>query len=263
MAETSAFIERFGAAIENYLQENVTIEEAVTRLVADENSLRVALRPFLAGGQPTTTEFLHGLLNEGWTPQAVAQVLETAEILRRDPESLALANFILEQSGLGPLDEVAFINALNGVGPADVIEALNTATAARALQESGLELSDDDVLLIMELVDTSDRLLTVEGWRQLAQELAFNVFRFGTELDEGKLGITRDELVAAAFGQAEPGVFGPDPGDPPPRGRSSGEVLGLLARFERDRRAASAGTGGVTGFLDAEGRLRVQGLSGL
>jgi hypothetical protein len=58
-------------------------------------------------------------------------------------------------------------------------------------------------------------------------------------------------VVAAAFGQESP------------TGRSAGEVLSLLARFERDRRVAGGGIPGSTGFIDQQGRLRIQGLSGL
>lgn len=251
LSGTQAFKTRFGTAWQRYMQQGRTIAEAVQDMVADENELREAIRPFFAGTTADNTQFLQQLLNQGWTGSAAAQVLEQAEVLRRDPESLTLSNFILEASGIATLDEVGFLNALNGVGPQDVIEALNTATAARALDESGIDLADEDLNLIMDLVDTSDRLLTVESWRALGQELALNVMRFGTELDQGKLGIEREDLIAAAFGQEAPS------------GKSSGEVMGLLARFERDRRAASQGVGGVTAFMNEEGRLQVQGLGGL
>lgn len=251
LAETAAFKSRFGGAIDRYLQDNVTVQEAVQRLVADENQLRQTLTPFLTRGQQITTAALQQMLTQGWTATAAGQVLEVAEDMRRDPNSLARTNFILRASGLEPLTEVGYINALRGHGTQDVIEALNTTTAARALSEAGLDLSDDDVELIMGLVDTTDRLQTVDSWRELAQGLAFNAIRFNAELDAGKLGIDEDDLIAAAFGREAPS------------GKSSGEVMGLLARFERDRRAASEGFEGSSGFIDDRGRLRIQGLSGV
>lgn len=251
LSTTGAFQGRFGTAWQRYMQEGLTIGEAVNTLVRDENVLRDAIRPFFVGTEADNTQFLQELLNQGWTGGAAAQVLEQAEVLRRDPDSLTLSNFILQSSGMSTLDEVGFLNALNGVGPQDVIEALNTATAARALDESGIDLADEDVNLIMDLVDTSDRLLTVDSWRSLSQELALNLVRFNTEIDQSKLGVDRDDLVAAAFGQESP------------TGKSSGEVMSLLARFERDRRAASQGFEGTTAFMNQEGRLQIQGIAGL
>jgi hypothetical protein len=252
LSGTQAFQGRFGTAWSRYFTEGRTIQEAVNALVADENALRAALQPWLnTASDADTTNYLQGLLNSGWTPQAVVSVLETGESLRRDPQSLALANTILTRSGLPTLDEVGFVNALRGVGPQDTIEALNTATAARAMVAAGIDLPDDDINLIMDLVNTSDRLLTEDSWRQLSQELSFNLIRFNRELDQDKLNIERDEIISAAFGQASP------------TGRSSGEVMSLLARFERDRRAASEGIPGSTGFIDDEGRLRLQGVANL
>lgn len=247
LSNTAAFKTRFGAVWARYKTDNVTIQEAVNRIVADENALQSALRPW-GGGD---TEFIHGLLNNGWTPSAAAQVLESAEDLARRPDTLEFVNAVLTQSGFDPLDEVGFINALNGHGPQEAIEAVNTAQAARALIESGIDLADEDVDLIMDLVDTSDRLLTVESWRSLAQELSFNIMRNARELDFGKLGVDEEDLVAAAFGRESPS------------GRSTGEVLGLLARFERDRRVAGQGSEAFGGFIDESGRLRLTGLAGL
>lgn len=244
LSTTQAFKTRFGTAWQRYQQQNVTIAEAVRQLVADEDSLRNAIRPF---GQ-ANTQLLQQMLNQGWTAPAAGQVLETAEILRRDPDSLARSNFILRASGLQTLNEVQFLNALRGVGPQNVIEALNTATAARAMTEAGIDLSDDDARLVMEVVDQSDRLLTADAWRSTVQELALNLARFSHEIDTEKLGANRERIMAAAFGQAY-------------KGESAGETLTLLARLERDRRAASEGFDGGTGFIDDQGRLRIQGLA--
>lgn len=250
LSKTQAFNSRFGTAFDRYRQENVTIADAVSQLVADENTMRAAIRPWLAG-QADETTYIQGLLVQGWTPQAASQVLEAAEDLQRRPEQLNQANFILAQSGLASLDEVGFINAMKGHGPQETVEALNTAAAARALTEAGIELDDSDLLEVLRLVDTSDRLLTADNWRELSQQLAFNEIRFGNEIERGKLGIEEDDLIASAFGRESKS------------GKSSGQVMGLLARFERDRRAASEGYEGSTGYLDDQGRLRIQGLGGV
>lgn len=179
----------------------------------------------------------------------MTQVLHQAEVLRSDPTSLAQANLILQASGLGSIDEIAFINALAGFGDDDVIEALNTAAAGTALEEAGL--TDVDIDLLMEIVDTSGSILTVESFQQLAQQLAFNTIRFGQELGDEKLGFTRDDLIAAAFGESNP------------NGKTPGEVINALGRFERDRQAAGSGFDQTTGYQDDRGRLRIAGLAGL
>jgi hypothetical protein len=247
LEKTQGFRQRYGAVIARYKQQNVTTAQAVAAIEADEAGLRNALRPYLAD-QATSTPILHDLLTRGWTPTAAASVLEAAETLTRDPDGLARTNYILAAAGLPELDDVGYLNALRGHGPQDVIETINTATAARALDESGIDLDDADLDLIMELVDTSDRLLTADSWRQLSQQLAFNMILNKGELTAGKLGIEEDDLIAAAFGRESP------------TGKSSGEVLGLLARFERDRQAASEGFEGASSYIDDRGRLRIQGL---
>lgn len=249
LSGTGAFQERFGAVFSRYKTENVTIADAVAQIVRDEEALAAAMRPWAEQGVDTAT--LHGFMNNGWTGSAAAQVLEAAEDLARRPDSLDFVNAVLMESGFAPLDEVSYINALHGHGPQEAIEAVNTAQAARALIESGIDLADDDVDLIMDLVDTSDRLLTPESWRALAQELSFNIMRNTRELSAGKLGLGEDDLVAAAFGRESP------------TGKSTGEVLGLLARFERDRRGEAEGHDAMSGFVDERGRLRVPGLAGL
>lgn len=249
LSGTGAFQQRFGAVWAKYKTDNVTIADAVAQIVADENALSAALRPWATEG--VSTETIHAYLNNGWTASAASQVLEAAEDLSRRPDTLDFVNQVLLSSGFAPLDEVSYINAIHGHGPQEAIEAVNTAQAARALIESGIDLADEDVDLIMDLVDTSDRLLTPESWRSLAQELSFNIMRNTRELGAGKLGLAEDDLIAAAFGRESPS------------GKSTGEVLGLLARFERDRRGEAEGHDAMSGFVDDRGRLRVPGLAGL
>jgi len=249
LSKTTAFGERFGAVIDDYREGGVTIAEAVEGIVADEGALRDALRFLVPDERSLGSHFVQRLLAQGWTGTAAAQVLEQASILRSNPEMRRQANQVLEAAGLPRLNEVDFINAMRGHGPAEIVEALNTAAAGVALREAGLD--DVDIDLLMDVVDTSDRLLTVDSFGQLAQQLAFNLIQNGAELTSGKLGLSRDDVVAAAFGEESPS------------GRSVGETLNLLARFERDRRAAGSGFEDATAFTDEKGRLRVQGLRGL
>jgi len=257
LSVTSGFQARYGTVLAYYQAGGATIGQAVAQIEADENAMQTAIRPYLSGaGSPLTagipheeTQFIQELLLAGWTPGAAAQVLEQADVLRSDPTSLAQANAILAASGLGTLNEFEFVNALAGYGPPDVVEALNTAAAGTALVNAGLD--DVDIDLLMEIVDTSGQLLTVESFASLAQELAFNTIRFAHEIDEEKLGFNRDDLIAAAFGQVNP------------NGKTPGEVINALGRFQRDRQAAGTGFEQTTGFQDDKGRLRIAGLGSL
>ncbi len=247
LSGTQAFTDRFGGALDRYLQGGTTIQQAVSQLQADEQNLRRRLQ-FLAPPDSLTTDTLQAMLSQGWTPDSAARVMEQASILS-NTGALAQANQIMEASGLPSLDDVGFINALNGFGPPEIVEALNTVAASVALEEAGLD--DVDIDLLMDVVDTSDRLLTVESFQELTQELSFNFARFGAEFGREKLGLERDDVVAALFGEESP------------TGRTPGEVLNLLARFERDRRAAAEGISGPSAGIDRRGRLVVQGLEGL
>lgn len=250
LATTTAFQGRFGAVLESYQQGGESIGSAVNRIVADEGAFREALTPFgIDAGVTFSNEYIHTLINKGWTASSASAVMDAAEVLRTDESALDTANAVLEFAGLGTLDPVSFINAIKGFGDREVIEALNTAAAGVALEDAGL--GDVDLDLLAEVVDTSSRLLTSDDFSALAQELAFNTIRFGAELDFGSFGITRDDLVAAAFGETNP------------EGKTPGEVLNLLGRFERDRRGAAGGFDAATGFQNEEGRLVIQGLAGL
>lgn len=246
LAETEGFQARFGDVIAQYQEGGETVQAAVEAIVADEQTLRSAIRRFQPAGAEVTNEYLHQVMAQGWTGAAAAAVLEVAASMRANPDGLARANQILEASGLETLDEVGFMNAMAGTGPAEVMEALNTAQADRALREAGLE--DVDTELLMQVVDTSDRLVTADSYRQLAQQLSFNLMANIREVDTERLGLSREDVIAAAFGEESP------------TGRSAGEVMNLLARFERDRQAASSGFGAGQAFLDDQGRLRIRGL---
>lgn len=250
LSNTAAFATRFGGAIGVYQEGGRTIAEAVDQMVADEDRFRAALRTFsIQAGVEITNDYIHSIMANGWTPTAAATVLDAGRVIINNPTALDAANQILTGAGLGSVDEVGLINAMQGTGPPEIVEAINTVFAATALEDAGL--GDVDLDLLASVVDTSDRILTADSFAQLAQELSFNLIRFGAEVDRAALGVTEEDIVAAAFGRESPS------------GRSAGETINLLARFERDRREAASGFDQASGFLDDSGRLVVQGLAGL
>lgn len=245
LSATDSFQERFGSTIDLYTQGGGTIQDAVQQIIADENAIAAVVRRFQAPGTEINEDYLQNVLSNGWTAQQAAQVLEGANTLVRNPMSLVETNAILAASGLEAVDEVGFINIMMGNAADDVTEAINTAFAGEALRQAGIE--DVDVDLLLEIIDTTDRVLSVDTFRETAQQLAFNFARFATEIDRKAFGLDEDEITAALFGRESP------------KGRSTGDVLNTLARFERDRRAQSQGFGGVTAFNDEQGNLIFQG----
>lgn len=246
LSGTDAFQQRFGDTIGLYTQGGGTIQDAVQQILADESALAAVVRRYQDAGSTVSEEYLQAALAKGWTAPQAAQVLEGTNTLVRNPTSLQQANEILVASGLEPTDEVGFINIIMGNTTDDVTEALNTAFAGQALTEAGIK--DVDVNLLLDVIDTSDRVLSVDTFRETAQQLAFNFARFSTEIDRKAFGLNEDEITAALFGRESPS------------GKSAGEVLNTLARYERDRRAAAQGFGGAQAFVDDQGNLRFQGV---
>lgn len=247
LSQTQAFADRYGDVIDRYLQGGTTISQAVKQIESQEQGMKAALL-HLAPPDALTIDNIHQMLARGWTPDSASKVLEQASVLSGGA-ALTQANEILDAVNLPHLDEVGFINALNGHGPPNVVEALNTIAAGQALSQAGL--GEVDTNLLMEVVNTSDRLLTVQSFQDLAQQISFNLAKYGSEIDRQKLGLTREDVIAGIFGEQAPS------------GRSPGETLNLLLRFERDRQAAAQGFEATTAGINARGRLQVAGLQGL
>jgi hypothetical protein len=239
---------RFGA-IDIYTSVGLGIADAVDAYLVDEAEFRDQLRRFRGGTGDTSNSYIARVMQTGWTPATAGAVLEAEDRLRRNPEALAQANEILLLSGLEPVDEAGFLGVMAGSAPPEVTEALNTAFAAQALSEAGIE--GVDLGLLVGLVDDTSRLRSAEDFRQVAVDLAANFAKFGTELDRSAYGIGEDDVTAALFGRESPS------------GRSAGDVLNTLARFARDRQAGAGGFAGASSFIDNRNRLRLQGFGSL
>lgn len=247
LSGTDAFQDRFGATIGIYTQGGSGVQDAVAQILQDEQSIAQVIRRYGPPGAQYDESYFQAALAGGWDATTAAQVLEATNQITRNPTALRDANAVLAASGLAPVDEAGFINIMLGGAPDDVTEAINTANADRALREAGID--DVDIRTLLDVVDTTDRVLTTDSFREIAGELAFNFARNTTELDRGAFGISRDDLTRVMFGEA-------------PADATQGEVLNVLARFERDRRAAAQGFGGAAGFVDDRGNLRFQGVGG-
>lgn len=244
LSGTDAFADRF-PAMERYMQGGITVEQAVNEYVQDETALRITVRRFLPPGTQVDQDYLGTVMMNGWTPNQANQILQATETLKRRPEALAQANAIMIASGLDPMDEAGMLNVLTGGAPDEVVEAFNTASAAQALADA--DLADVDVDLLIEVVDDVTALRSKEDYQRLAQDLALDLIRNARELDIEQYGMTREDVIAAAFGESNPG------------GKSIGETINYLARLERERQVAAQGLAGVNAFIDDRDRLRTQG----
>lgn len=247
LSTTDAFQDRYGTTIGIYTQGGSSIQDAVQQILADEQSLARVVRRYGPPGASYDSDYFQSALAQGWDATAAAQVLEATNQLTRNPTALRDANAVLAAAGLAPVDEAGMLNIMLGGAPDDVTEAINTANADRALRDAGL--MDVDIQTLLDVVDTTDRVLTVESFREIAGELAFNFARFSTEMDRNAFGVSRDDLTRVMFGEA-------------PNDATQGEILNALARFERDRRRAAQGFGGATAFVDDRNQLRFQGVGG-
>jgi hypothetical protein len=248
LSDTDGFKTRF-SAMDRYLQAGMTVEQAVNEYVSDEQAIRSVVRRYLPPGTEVTTDYLGQVLARGWTPNQANMVLGAVETLKRRPEALAQANMILLASGLEPIDETGLLNVITGGAPDAVVEAFNTAAAGQALVAAGV--GDLDTNLLLAVVNDTSTLRTAEDYKRLAQDLAVGLIRNQRELNVEQMGLTRDDLIAAAFGESNPG------------GKTLGETINLMARLERERQVAAQGDPGITGFVDDRDRLRFQGLKGL
>jgi hypothetical protein len=242
LSKTEGFSERYPSDVfGRYIAQGGSIADATAAMVADENAMMSAIRRYIPPGSQVTSEYVIEALRKGWEPNQAAAVLDAAKRFTDNPKALEQANTILAEKGIEPLSEVGYLNLLQGNAPDDVVEAINEWRTATALSESGVE--GVDLSLIIDVVSDKSRLLNEEGLRATGRELALSIVQNRSELDQNRLGITTDDLVSAFLGD-----------------EIQAETLNKLARFERDRRAASQGMQAEAVVTD-KGRVRIAGMS--
>jgi len=176
--------------------------------------------------------------------------------VKENPAALDNINQILNFQGidsLNPDDFVSFLQDQDALSldpshtPSDIFEGVNDALRFQALLTEGIEV---DLGFASALGTGTSEAIASEGqFSRQAQLAAGFIASNQAELNFEKLGLTREDIIAASFNEAPEG------------GRPVSEVNSILEQFARERSKAAQGFSGGQSFIDASGRLRVQGFA--
>ena len=259
VSDTNAFKERFSGLDTIFDQEGTNqFTTAIAEFTRREGLIRQSINTRRGPGADTSIDYVSGLIGGGWQPAEIDELLILERQLRDSPEALDNMNQILafqELPELTPDDFISFLQDGQRLAvdpafiPGDLFEGINDALRFQALIEEGLQI---DLEFATELGEgVSDTIASPTQFSERARLAAIEIARNTTELDRQTLGISRDDIIAAAFGEESPS------------GKSVSEISELLERLGRDRAKRATGLPGAASFVDALGRLRVQGSSNL
>ncbi len=249
ISETDAFAGRFPAITEFMEGRGITdILTATGQYVAEEEALRSVIKRWRGPDADTSIEYLGELISTGWTAAEVSPVIEAERILRESPEAIDNLNEILAYSGLDILDEDGFVEVMSGAAPAEVYEAINDTLRQQALLEAGVDI--DTAFAEALGTGVSEGIYSPERYTQQAVQAATTIARNFRALELGRFGLEREDIVAAMFGEESP------------TGKTVGEINDILGKVQREAQASAGGFESVQSFLDARGRLRIQGFGG-
>ena len=216
----------------------------VNQIASMEASIRQSLQRYRGSPiESVSTDYLQALIGSGWSAAEVDQLLSADQRLRQTPGALNNMNELLAHAGHARLTYGRMAQLMAGTAPPDVMDMAGDALRKAALSEQGVEISS---AMAAALGDEGEGITDAGMLAGQAQAVAQNVMRFRLELDAGKFGLSRDDILKAAFNNER-----------------SGEVNELLTKYGRERSSAAQGFEGTQSFLDDEGNLRVQGLGGL
>ena len=223
-----------------------------------EADIRSALLSNRGPDTDVSQETVSSLIGSGWQAAEVEELLVLERQVRENPEALQNINDILAYQGLGieftPDDFVDFLREQNqatvdpAYQPTEIFEAVNDALRFQALLTEGIEVDFDFATELGE--GTSTAIADPTAFSQQAQLAAGYIARNQRELDLDKMGLTRDDIVAAMFNDADAA------------GRPISEITGILEQFARERSKAAQGYTRVQSFIDQRGRPIIQGFQG-
>jgi hypothetical protein len=250
LSGTAAFTQRFSGL--NALQGmmgGASLAEVMDTYLARETAIREMLVTYRGANTNLTNQYLGQIISSGWAPTEVQEMLRAEQLLQGDSGQLALTdlNRILRASGMDTVGPRQFLELMRGNAAPQVFEAINDTLRAQALREQGLEISPELAASLGEGVAFSVASASQLGqFSTAAQNAAYAIISNKLELEAGKFGISRDEIIQAAFGEGY-----------------SQEVEIKLQKFARERQNAAEGYGAATGYQSNKGRLVIAGLEGL
>ncbi len=259
ISDTGAFQTRFGGldTIFDQLGTN-QFTTAIAEYTQRETQIRQSILTRRGPNADTSPGYVSSLIGGGWQPAEVDELLVLEAQLKTQPEMLDNINEILRFQDLPDLSPDDFVSFLqdgqrlavdSAFTPGELFEGINDALRFQALLEEGITIDAEFAADLGEGV--SDTIQSPGQFSERARLAAIEIARNTTELGRQTLGIDRDDIIAAAFGEESP------------TGKSVSEINELLERLGRDRARRATGLPGAASFVDALGRLRVQGISNL
>ena len=244
LAKTSAFKQRFGKSFGS-IAEQMGVDDPLTvvnEILQQEASIRASIREYRGPGAEDSTGYLQRLLGRGWSAGEVDSLLSAEKRLREAPGALRNLNQILRFQGGRELRAADLTRLMTGNAPAEVSELVSDALRRAALSAEGIKIS----ARFASALGSGEGSDLGTDFAAGAQSAARAILDFGLELDAGKYGLKRNDIIRAAFGEG-----------------ATEDVKAALEKFSRERSQAAQGLGGRGGYVGAEGELRVQGLGGL
>lgn len=250
IADTSGFAARFPAfdKVKRRIGGGTaTITETVATYLNEEQILRDALLHYRGRNTDTSKEYLGVILQAGWSAAEASEVLEAENLLNSDPSILDNLNAILRASGMNEIDGPDIVDIMRGNAPTRVYEALNDAMRLKAMRQAGLEVSPEFAAEFGEGI--AEQVASAEqrgAFSAAASQAALDLIQNWREVDLGKLGVSKDDVIRAAFGEG-----------------FAAETEARLLKFQRERQTAGQGWGGYSAYQTGKGQLALTGLKQL
>ena len=235
--------------------------DSIAEFVRREGLLRESILSSRGPQADVSQQYVTSLIASGWQPEEIDELLQLEKRVRNNPAVMDNINEIFAFQGIAPLDPddfVAFLQDQDALSldpsftPSDIFESVNDALRLQALITEGIDV---DIGFAVGLgTGVSETIGAMEQFSRQAQLTAGFIAANQAELNFAKLGLSREDIIAAVFGE----VAGPD-GDKDRKPVS--EVNRILEQFARERTRKAQGFAGGQSFIDAGGRLRVQGFA--
>jgi hypothetical protein len=217
--------------------------------LARETAIRQMLTTYRGAASNITNQYIGQVIGMGWAPAEIEQILRAEQLINApgNENMLRDLNEVLKVSGMEPVGRRQLLEIMRGNAAPQVYEAINDTLRAQALREQGLTIDAELAAELGEGTALSVASASERGqFTTAAQNAAFAIMQNRLEIDAGKFGISRDDIIRAAFGEGY-----------------SQEIEVKLQKFARERSAAAEGYGAGTGYQTAAGRLVLPGLEGL
>ena len=259
LSTTDAFKNRF-VGIDTVMDQLGTTSwvQGIAEYTQRETQFRSVLIANRGVGADTSQGYIGSLIAGGWQAAEVTELLGLEKRIKDNPDALDNINQILAFQGqptLNPDDFISFLQDQDRLTldpsfvPSDLYEGINDALRFQALMDQGLDISMQFASDLGEGYST--QIGSVAQYSEAARIAAIEVARNADDLELGRYGLERDDVIAAMFNEESPS------------GKASSEVTGLLEKLGRERAKRATGFATAAGYTDALGRLRVQGFANL